>query len=87
MTSYYDYQTPGMERRVEEIVRRCLDRLRLPEQPALVGDPYCQVCSQPLDAYADTWGSVSGFRPHQPGDCIHALSRRVAELERRLDGL
>ena len=84
MTAYYDYQAPGMERKVEEVVRRYLDRLRLSEQPMLVGDPYCQVCSQPLEPSSDTYAQVVGYRPHQPGDCIHALSKRVLELERKL---
>jgi hypothetical protein len=84
----YEYCEPTMERQVEGVVIRVLNRLKLNEQPGRVWSSPCEACGQPLDLAApDEYGQSTGFIPHQPGDCIRKLSERVMKLERRLAGL
>lgn len=88
MTATYEYCEPKMERQVEGVVIRVLNRLRIHEQPVRVGNSLCETCGQRLDFSAPAeLEQFTGFIAHQPGDCIRTLGERVLELERRLAGL
>lgn len=78
---------PSIEEQVKTIVHTVLHKLGIGERTVLTQHQACTVCDGALEDNPDIYGRPNGYRSHQPGDCLKALSERVMRLEKKVEKL